>query len=304
MEGTPVGQRPIEIKGEGAPVYQRGYFGGITPFGAGINLGGIGGVIQQSGIMQGKLGAIDATLGGGISGMLSGLGTKEGISRSVSGLVQGRLNIPVSDTLQAGVHGFLGGDRTARSLGELGAIDATLGGGISGMLSGLGTKEGISRSVSGLVQGGLNIPVSDTLQAGVHGFLGGDRTVRSLGELGKTAITSGDFGLGGYLQDTRAGQAVTVSGDLLGQVRSISQSMGNLPGLVTGKVKESVSKGEIPSTTADLVRDNEQRNTEVLEKIARIGAGAGSMLGVGSTAGSGGKRWRFCFSSGYKDGYG
>lgn len=224
MEGAPVEQRPLEIKGEGAPVYQRGYYGGLTPFGAGINLGGIGGVLQQSGIMQGKLGAIDATLGGGISGMLSGLGT----------------------------------------------------------------KEGISRSVSGLVQGGLNIPVSDTLQAGVHGFLGGDRTVRSLGELGKTAITSGDFGLGGYLQDTRAGQAVTVSGDLLGQVRSISQSMGNLPSLVTGKVKESVSKGEIPSATADLVRDNEQRNTEVLEKIARIGAGAGSMLGVGSTAGSGG----------------
>ena len=223
MEGAPVEQRPLEIKGVGAPVYQRGYYGGLTPFGAGINLGGIGGVLQQSGIMQGKLGAIDATLGGGISGMLSGLGT----------------------------------------------------------------KEGISRSVSGLVQGGLNIPVSDTLQAGVHGFLGGDRTVRSLGELGKTAITSGDFGLGGYLQDTRAGQAVTVSGDLLGQVRSISQSMGNLPSLVTGKVKESVSKGEIPSTTADLVRDNEQRNTEVLEKIARIGAGAGSMLGVGSTAGSG-----------------
>lgn len=213
---------------------------------------------------------------------------REQIAKNIDGVQAGNRPIEAKniDGIPALQMGVLGGHGLFGNLlqGQLGVSMPGLGAGIDGVISDIGGRSGIS----GMLQGGVSGKINDKLRGSIGGMLQGSK----LGD-----ITSGNFSVGGMLQGLDTGMlgdrvsgmvSGGVSGRLSGGVREISQSLNSLnliPDKISGAVQESVSRGEIQDGTSDIVRENEERNVEVLDKIAQSAMTAGSLAGTGSTVG-------------------
>ena len=213
---------------------------------------------------------------------------REQIAKNIDGVQAGNRPIEAKniDGIPALQMGVLGGHGLFGNLlqGQLGVSMPGLGAGIDGVISDIGGRTGIS----GLLQGGVSGNINDKFRGSIGGMLQGSKLVD---------ITSGNFSVGGMLQGLDTGMlgdrvsgmiSGGVSGRLSGGVREISQSLNSLnliPDKISGAVQESVSRGEIQDGTSDIVRENEERNVEVLDKIAQSAMTAGSLAGTGSTVG-------------------